>query len=417
MKMPKLAIPLTDIQAKKAKTKGKTYTLADGGGMYLEIAPTGSKIWRMFFRQANGKTNRLTFGPYPLVSLQEARNQRDAARKLMVQAIDPAAEKKRLKLAAKAAAANSFQVVGDEWFTTKILPLSEVHSNRVSSYLRRYLYPFIGRRVMADIKAPELLECLRKIEARKNNQGEQITETANRVRALMSNLWRYAIATGRCEHDIAADLKGSLKKHVEKNFAHITDPQLLGKLLRDIDGYIGTPAVKAALQMLPLVFTRPGELRLAKWTDINFEESEWRYMVSKTKMPHIVPLAPQTIAILQTLKPITGNSEYIFVAGRGKPISEASINNALRALGWGGDVIVGHGFRHTASTMLAELGFDETEIERQLSHLVPGTKGKYQKAKYLESRRTMMTAWANYLDGLRVGASVVPIKKRKKAAA
>lgn len=415
--MPKLATPLTDAKIKNAKPAGKTYTLADGGGMYLEIAATGSKIWRMSYRQASGKTNRLTFGAYPLVSLQDAREKRAQARKLLLDGIDPSTHKKTQQAAQKEAHANGFEVVAWDWFETKIKPLSENHVSRTRAYLEKDLIPYLGKSPITEIKAPDLLKCLRRIESRKNNRGELVTETANRVRTLMSGLWRYAIQTGRAERDIAADLKGALKKHVSRNFAHITDPALLGQLICDIDTYDGTPATKAALQLLPLVFTRPGELRHAQWADINFDSKEWRYLSAKTRIDHVVPLADQAVAILKTMQPLTGSGEYIFSTGTGsRPISEATINKALKTLGYANDVIQPHGFRHTASTMLAELGWDENKIERQLSHLVQGVKGKYQKAKYLDDRREMMQAWADYLDVLKAGGNIIAGNFRAKAA-
>lgn len=414
--MPKLAIPLTDTKIRNAKPKEKTYTLADGGGMYLEIAPTGSKIWRMSYKQTNGKTNRLSFGAYPLVTLLEAREQRSAARKQIVDGIDPSENKKAEKVAKIQASSNTFEEIAREWFSIKIKPLSATHANRTYSYLEKDLIPFLGKKNIASIKASELLSCLRKIESRKNNQGQRVTETANRVRTLMSGLWRYAIQTGKAERDIAHDLIGALEKHVAKNFAHIVDPKILGSLMRDIDSYDGALATKSALKLLPLVFTRPGELRHAKWVDINFETKEWRYLVTKTGVDHIVPLADQAIRILESMRPLNGSGEYIFSTKSGrKPISDGTINKALKLLGYQNDVIQPHGFRHTAATALAELGWGEDKIERQLSHVVPGVKGKYQKAKYLEDRRMMMTAWANYIDALKEGVVVTPIRQVRTA--
>lgn len=414
--MPKLVPPLTDTKIKNAKPKDKTYTLADGEGMYLEIAPTGSKIWRMSYRQASGKTNRLTFGPYPTVSLQEAREKRAQARKLLTEGNDPSEHKKAQKAALKEAHANSFEAIAWDWFKTKIEPLSESHASRTRAYLEKDLTPYMGKKPIALVTAPELLKCLRRIEARKNNRGDQVTETANRVRTLMSGLWRYAIQTGRADRDIAADLKGALKRHVSRNFSHITSPELLGQLMCDMETYNGAPATKAALQLLPLVFTRPGELRHARWADIDLDAKEWRYLSSKTQIGHVVPLADQAITILKTMQPLTGDGEYVFRTGSGsRPISEATINKALKTLGYTNDVIQPHGFRHTAATMLAELGWGEDKIERQLSHLVQGVKGKYQKAKYLDERREMMQAWADYLGALKQGGKVIAGKFGKAA--
>lgn len=412
--MPKLAKPLTDTQVRNAKSKDKVFTMADGGGMYLEISPTGSKIWRMSYRQANGKQNRLTFGAYPSVTLEEAREKRAAARKLISQEIDPAEHKKTQKALKVSVSANTFQSVAGDWFKVKIKPLSESHCSRTLAYLENDLIPYLGKKNIADIKAPELLACLRRIESRKNNQGKNVTETPNRVRTLMSGLWRFAIQQGKADRDIAADLKGALTTHTQKNYSHITDAKLLAQLLRDIDSFNGTFATKAALKLLPHVFTRPGELRQARWEDIDFEEKKWEFFSGKTKIEHIVPLSAQALEILQSMLPITGSGEFVFSVGAGsRPLSEGTLNQALKRLGYSGDVIQPHGFRHTAATALAELGFDENKIDRQLSHLVAGVKGVYQKAKYLDDRKHMLQTWSNYLDALKAGGEVVSIRTKK----
>jgi integrase len=238
------------------------------------------------------------------------------------------------------------------------------------------------------------------MEARTNRQGKPITETTNKVRNLMSQLWRYASATGKAKHDIAYDLKGALRNHTGRNYSHITEPTVLARLIRGIRTYPGSPAVKAAINMLPLVFVRPGELRTAKWQDIDLEKAEWRYTVTKTDIPHVVPLSRQVVQILKDLHPLTGQGIYVFkgTGGSDRPISDNTMNQAYKSLGYTSDIIQPHGFRHTAATMLAEMGYGESEIERQLSHLVPGVKGRYQKAKYLPERIKMMQEWADYLD-------------------
>lgn len=415
--MPKLAIPLTDTKIRNSKPKEKMYSLADGDGLNLEISPTGSKIWRMRYRQATGKANRLSFGKYPTISLLEAREKCATARKLIADGVDPSESKKAVKLAKIEASSNNFETVAWEWFKVNIEPRSDSHKNRSRSYLENDLIPYLGKKQISEIKAVELLACLRRIENRKNNQGQHVTETANRVRTQMSGLWRYAIQTSRAEHDIAHDLLGALKKHVSKNFSHILDPKILGQVMRDIDQYIGSPATKAALQLLPLVFARPGELRQAKWNEVNFKTKEWRYHVKKTNINHIVPLSVQAIQILKSMLPLTGSGEFIFSVCLGaRPISDGTINKALKLLGYSSDVIQPHGFRHTAATALAELGWDENKIERQLSHLIPGVKGKYQKAKYLVERRKMMTEWSNYLETLKACAQNMNLNLPKKAA-
>ncbi|MBC3830736.1 integrase arm-type DNA-binding domain-containing protein [Undibacterium amnicola] len=420
--MPKLATALTDTTLRNAKGKDKPYKLSDGGGLFLLVNENGAKYWRMDYR-FNGKRLRLAFGKYPDVSLVVARSKRADANELLASGIDPSETKRTERIeqtqhketiqreASGLPLSGSFEEVALEWFETKIKPLSASHSNRTMAYLKNDLIPYLGKLPMIDIKAPALLECLRRVESRKNKQGKSVTETANRVREQMGQLWRYAIATGRAERDIATDLRGALEVHVQKNFSHITDPKLLGQLMRDVETYSGAPVTVAALRILPLVFTRPMELRTARWADINLETKEWRYFSTKTKIDHIVPLATQVVELLKALQPLTGMGEYVFGVRSGqRPLSEITINQALKSLGYGGDVIHPHGFRHTAATMLAELGWDENTIDRQLSHLAQGVKGVYQKAKYIEDRRKMMQAWADYLCKLKNGAAIIPIK-------
>jgi len=228
---------------------------------------------------------------------------------------------------------------------------------------------------------------------------------------MAGQIWRYAIATGKAKRDIAADLIGALTPHVSKQFSHITDPKLLGQLLRDIAAYTGTPMVKAALKILPLVFTRPAEFRCAKWEDIDLEAKEWRYIATKTNADHIVPLSDQVIQQIRDLHPLTGNGTYVFGIRAGeRSLSENTINAALKTLGYSAEVIQPHGFRHTAATMLAELGWNTDAIDRQLAHKEQGVKGVYQKAQYLEERRKMMQAWADYTDALKAGAQIIPFK-------
>jgi integrase len=399
---------LTDTSVKNAKQADKAFKMYDDGGLFLLVTPTagkGGKRWRFKYR-FDGKEKLLAFGTYPEVSLKEARNLRDDARKLLANNQDPNEVKKTQNTIKQLVAESTFEAVAMEWFKVKIMPLSASHSGRTLAYLKNDLIPYLGEMPIAEIKAPELLECLRRIAARKNKQGNPVTETANRVREQMGQLWRYAIATGKADRDIAADLRGALEAHVQKNFSHITDPRLLGQLMRDVEGYGGAPVTVAALRILPLVFTRPMELRMAKWADIDLDLREWRFFSSKTKIDHIVPLATQVVELLRGLQPHTGMGEFVFGVRSGqRPLSEITINQALKSLGYGSDIIHPHGFRHTAATMLAEMGWDESMIDRQLSHLTPGVKGVYQKAKYIEDRTKMMQAWADYLDKLKLDAS------------
>lgn len=396
--MPRQATPLTDTKIRSLKPKEKPYKEADGDGMYLLIRPNESKHWYMDYT-LHGKRNTASFGPYPEVSLADARKKRLEARRLITDGIAPAQHKLAAKQAVLAVTENTFEAVAWEWFEHKIQPLSESHKSRCRSYLEKDLIPYLGKQPIASIEAPDLLVCLRRIESRTNKQGKIITETTNRVREQMSQLWRYAIATGKAQRDIAADLRGALKPHKAENYSHIKDPDVLGQLLRDMKTYPGAPVVKAAVRLTPLLFVRPGELRHAKWREIDFDGKQWRYFVTKTETDHIVPLSDQAIAILKELETLTGRGEYVFRGRDGKrPISDGTVNRALQTLGYDSDIIQPHGFRHTAATLLAEQGFPEHEIERQLSHKVVGIKGVYQKAQYLESRTLMMQTWADYLD-------------------
>lgn len=404
---------LTDTGIKNAKPSEKAYKLFDSGGLYLIVKPNagkGGKWWRFKYR-FDGKEKSMSLGVYPDVGLKEARNGRDKARRQLSDGFDPSQAKKAAKAVKKELKDGTFEAVALEWFDIKIKPLSASHSGRTMAYLRNDLLPYLGRYQISEIKAPALLECLRRIASRQNKQGKPVTETANRVREQMGQLWRYAISTGKAERDIAADLRGALEPHEQKNFSHITDPKILGQLLRDVENYGGAPVTVAALRILPFVFVRPIELRTARWCDIDFENCEWRYFSTKTKIDHIVPLASQVIKILKELQAFTGGGDYVFGVRAGlRPLSEITINQALKSLGYTSDIIHPHGFRHTAATMLAELGWDENIIDRQLSHLTQGVKGVYQKAKYLDDRKKMMQAWADHLEQLRIGATVISLK-------
>lgn len=409
----------TTLRALKADAKeidGKK-RFDDGGGLYLLLeVKGGGRAWRLDYTIA-GKRKTISLGTYPDTTLKLARQQADAARKQVAAGVDPSAARKAKKTEQKIVIAaekreakglppaGSLEEVAREWYGKMEPDWSDSHAKRTLSYLENDIFPWLGRQQVADIKAPALLECLRRVEER------GATESANRLREQCGKIWRYAIATGRAERDIAADLRGALKPHISKNFSHITDPKELGRLLRDVEGYEGTPMVKAALRLLPLVFTRPGEFRAARWEDIDLDAKEWRYVSSKREVDHIVPLADQVVAALREMLPLTGTGAYVFgVRAGARPLSENTINQALKALGYSSDVIQPHGFRHTAATMLAELGWNTEAIDRQLTHKEKGVKGVYQKAQYLDERRRMMQAWADYVDALRGGAQVVPIK-------
>jgi len=391
--------------------------LDDGGGLVLLLAVKGgSRAWRFNYTIA-GKRKTLSLGTYPDTTLKLARQKADAARKQVAEGIDPSDVRKEKKNAQqtqidakKREAAglpiiDSFEFVAREWFEGRQHTWSESHTSRTRAYLEKDLFPWIGRLPIAEIEAPTLLDCLRRVEKR------GATEAANRLRAVAGQIWRYAIAIGKAKRDIAADLIGALTQHVTKNFSHITDPKQFGQLLRDIEAYAGTPMVKTALRILPLVFTRPAEFRCARWEEIDLDAKEWRYIATKTGANHIVPLADQVIQQLRDIYPLTGNGEYVFGIRAGeRPLSENTINAALKSLGYTSDIIQPHGFRHTAATMLAEMGWNTDAIDRQLAHKEQGVKGVYQKAQYLEERKRMMQSWADYADALKSGAQVIPFR-------
>lgn len=403
-------MPLTDPAIKKAKPAAKPYKMGDGGGLFLLVKPNGSKWWRWKYRRpVTGRENLLSMGTYPEVSLADARTRRDEARKLVAAGTDPGEQRKAESAAAADLAGNTFAMVGGELLVIRAGKLAEGTAVRERRLFDKYLTPYIGARPVAEVTAPELLAALRKLE------GKGTIETAHRARVLASQVFRYAIATGRAERDVAADLRGALQQPDAGHFASVTEPRDVAPMLRAIHGYEGTPVVAAALKLAPLVFVRPGELRHARWADIDLDAAEWRFTASKTKQPHIVPLADQAVAILRELMPLTGRGEYVFpgLRGKGRPMSEAAVNAALRRMGFDGDTMTGHGFRAMARTILDEvLGFRPDYIEHQLAHAVRDPNGRaYNRTSHLVERRKMMQGWADYLDNLREGGNVVALRK------
>ncbi len=377
--------------------------------MYLEISPAGGKLWRFKYRIA-GKEKRLSLGIYPDVGLTDARSRRDEARKLLAAGVDPSTRRKAEKQAGAERSANSFEVVAREWFARNRHRWSEGSIARTERLLEKDLFPWIGRLPVAEVTAPDLLTTLRRIESR------GALETAHRTRSLTGQVFRYAIATGRAERDPSADLRGALSPAVKQHFASIIEPAKVGELLRAIYGYSGQASTAAALKLAPLTFVRPGNLRAAEWAEFDLDAAEWRLPAEKMKSgrPHVVPLAKQAVEILRELQPLTGRGKYLFPGQRTvqRPMSENTVNGALRRLGYGTDDMTGHGFRHMASTLLHEQNFPHDAIERQLAH---GERDEvsatYNWAQYLPERRKMMQAWADYLDQLRTGSNVVAIRK------
>lgn len=404
-------MPLSDPAIKKAKPADKPYKLSDEKGLYLLINTVG-KYWRLDYR-FNDKRKTLALGVYPDTGLKRAREKRDEARQLIADGIDPAEHRKATKAMTRERAANSFEAVGREWYAKFSASWSESHGSRILRRLERDVFPWLGGKPIADIKPADLLATLRRIEARGT------VETAHRAMQNAGQIFRYAVSTGRAERDISVDLRGALTPVTQTHFGSITEPKEIGKLLRAIDEYKGGYVVRYALRLAPLVFVRPGELRHAQWADIDLDKAEWRYTTSKTKTEHIVPLASQAVEIMQELQPLSGHSRYVFPAnrGEGRPMSENTVNAALRYMGYDGKTFTGHGFRAMARTVLDEvLGFRPDIIEHQLAHAVKDPLGRaYNRTTHIEERKKMMQTWADYLDGLKAGAEVIPLYRKPAA--
>jgi integrase len=399
-------MPLTDVEIRNARPREKAYRLADGAGMYLEVSPAGGKYWRLKYRIA-GKEKRLALGVYPETSAKEARIRRDAARKLLADGIDPGVERKVQKVVGHERAANSFEAVAREWFARHSPGWAKTHADKIIARLENDVFPWLGSRAIAEIKAPEVLAVLRRVEAR------GALDTAHRVHQNCGQVFRYAIATGRAERDVGSDLRGALPPARHTHFASVTDPTEVAALLRALDAFQGTFVVQCALKLAPLLFVRPGELRSAEWSQFDLDRAQWRYMVSKTKTEHLVPLATQAVAILRELYALTGTRRYVF-PGRDvkKPMSGAAVNAALRRMGFDTKTeITGHGFRAMARTILHEqLRFPSEVIEHQLAHKVADSLGTaYNRTKFIDDRVLMMQRWADYLDELKEGADVTPL--------
>jgi len=402
---------LTDIKVKSAKPKEKQYKLTDGQGLYLLVTPQGGKLWR-FKYYFNNKEKVRAFGTYPEITLADAREKRDAARKQVANDIDPGEVYKAQKKATLAVTENSFEVVAREWHEKFKQRWTKVHADTTIRRIELNVFPWLGERPIGEIRAPELLAVLRRIEAR----GAQ--ETAHRVKTICGQIFRYAVATGRAERDPAADLKGALPPAPKTHLAALTDPKEVAELLRIMDGYEGSFVTRCALRLAPLVFVRPGELRQAQWSEINLETAEWNIPAERMKMKqaHLVPLSRQAVEILRELKPLTGHGRYLFpsVRSSARPMSNNAILGALRRMGYSKDEMTGHGFRAMARTILDEVLQVRPEfIEHQLAHAVRDPNGRaYNRTAHLEERKKMMQTWSAYLDGLKAGAKVLPFAKK-----
>lgn len=391
---------LTATQVKHAKPTEKQYKLSDGDGLYLLVHPNGSKYWRFDFRFA-GKRKTLALGVYPEVSLLEAREGHQEARTNLRKGINPAETRKVAKQTQHLADQNTFEAIAREWFNTKMCDRSKSHQDRTLRALEKDLFPYLGDRPITGITASELLNTLRRIESR------GAVETAHRAKQTASQVFRYAVVTDRAERDPSADLTGALKNPKKKHLAAITDPAEVGKLMVAIEGFRGTPVVRAALRLSPLLFQRPGEIRAMEWSELNWEEKRWEIPAEKMKMKqaHIVPLSEQALAILQEIHLLTGRGKYVFPSARGasRCLSENGVRTALRTLGYDNDTMTPHGFRAMARTLLDEvLGFRPDWIEHQLAHAVKDPNGRaYNRTSHLEGRAEMLQRWADYLDELR----------------
>src|SRR3990167_3195613 len=401
---------LADTFVKQVKHSGKPAgdKHTDGDGMYL-LVKAGSKYWRMDYTHG-GKRKTLALGVYPAVSLAKARERRNEARKLLADGIDPMTAKREAKRSKEEAAAHTFEAVARDWLKKTAADRMASTTRKIEKWLAHDVYPHIGTMPISIIGPRDGLATLRHMEAR------GALESVQRVKQHIGQVFRYAIATGSAERDPTPDLKGALTRAAPKHYAAITEPKKAGELLRSIFAYNGHPYTVAALKLSPLVFVRPGELRSAEWVEMDLDAAEWRIPGSKMKMKtaHIVPLSNQAVAILRSLQPLTGHGRYVFPGLRTgeRPMSENTINGALRAMGYAQDIHSAHGFRAMARTIMDEvLGERVDLIEHQLAHAVKDPHGRaYNRTAHLPARQEMMQRWSDYLDKLRIGADVIQLR-------
>ncbi len=404
-------MPLTDTFVRQVKPSGKAAgdSHADGGGMYLLVKPSG-KYWRMDYRFA-GKRKTLALGVYPAVTLAQARRRRDDAKAQLADGVDPSVSKREEKLARKIVAENTFEKVAMQWLHATAADRKEITQQKVQTWLEKDIFPSIGKLPISTIGPRDVLAMARKMEERGAN------ESAKRLVQICGQVFRYAVAEGSAERDVTQDLKGALQKAEKRHYAAITDPAQLAPLLRAMDGYSGHIYSRTALLLTPLLFVRPGELRKAEWSEIDFEAAEWRIPASKMKMKsdHIVPLSTQAIELLRQVHPISGHGKYVFPSIRTgeRPMSENTVSAALRAIGYDRDTQTAHGFRATARTIMDEvLGERVDLIEHQLAHAVKDANGRaYNRTAHLPARKAMMQRWSDYLDQLKRGAQVLQFKQ------
>jgi integrase len=395
---------LTDTTLRSVKADVRPRKLFDGGGLYVLVTPTGSRLWRLKYR-VHGVEKLLALGAYPDVSLKSARARRDKARQQLAEGIDPSAQRR----AEKAALTSRFKLLATEWLDRQRKRFAAATIEKTEWMFNSFLFPALGSRPIHTISPPDLLHLLRKVESR------GLHETAHRLRQRLGQIFRYAMVTGRCEQDPTLALRGALAPVVSKHRAAITQPERVGELMRAIDGYGGQPTTCLALKLAPYVFARPIELRAAEWPEFRLEgeKPEWRIPAERMKMKelHIIPLSRQAVALLRALQPLSNDGKYLFpsVGNNTRPMSESTINAALRSLGYSKEDMTGHGFRSVASTILNEQGWPPDLIELQLAHAERNkVRAAYNRAERLEERRTMMQSWADHLDNLRTTNSPNP---------
>ena len=410
---------LHDKTITNTKPTDKDQRLKDGGGLYLLVKSNGAKWWRLDY-SINGKRKTISLGVYPVTGLADARRKAEDAKKIISKGIDPSELRKEAKKTIEQEAENktridaglpivdSFEYVTREWLSSIAHTVREKTSIKKTRRFETYVFPIIGAMPIGEIKSPDIFSVIKPIIAKKQ------LETAHRTYSEISSAFSYAIAHGYTDYDPAQAVGKQIPAQKVKHRAALTDPKDVAQLLRDIYNYQGTFVVQYALRLSPMLFQRPGEIRQMEWKDLDLKEKEWRYFVTKTETLHIVPLPTQAIILLETVKQLTGVDRYVFpsMRGGGRPMSDGTILTALKTLGYDSDTMTAHGFRTTASTLLNEQGWSPDAIERQLCHMPKdAVRAAYNRAQYLEERRTMMQAWADYLDSLKQGADVIPFRK------
>ena len=392
-------MPLTDTRIRTLKFTGKPAKYADGGGLHLYVSSSGKKLWRMTYYY-DKKEKVLSFGEYPVISLEKAREKRLKAKQFLTEGVDPGAHKKAIKEAQRSEVNDTFQTIAKEWHETRTSDFTEKHRGTVMYRMEKYIFPFIGGEHIARMEAPDILAVVKPLEHKGQN------ETARRILQIISQVYRYAVVTGRAKRNPATDLHGALRPRKVVHRAAITEPAKVAQLLRNCDSYEGYFPIICALRLAPLVFVRPTELRAAEWSEFNLESKEWRIPAQRMKMKqmHIVPLAKQAMEILEELHSYSGSGKYLFPSIRTetRPLSDATLLNSLRRMGYAKDEMCTHGFRSIASTLLNELGYNRDWIERQLAHGERNdVRAAYNYAEYLPERRRMMEEWADYLTNLK----------------